>query len=297
MVMPKTNELKGIIPVLCTPFGIDNSIDYQQLRAVIHYVLSQGAHGVAATGEASESSKLSVDERFGCVEVAAEELGDKGSLVVGVSSSSRADAFALAKQAGSMGAAAVFATPRGDEGASDDAIYRYYATIADAGVPVMVQEQTTGVPISIQLYLKMAKEIPGIIYIKQESNPAGKRITQILEGTAGKLQAFSGGGGRFLMDDMARGAIGTLPGVVGIRQLVRAYELYQTGEKEKARDIFDTYLPLASFRSQFGVAAAKETMKALAIIDTVRQRPPVAYEFDDFDRAELRVILDRLERN
>jgi 4-hydroxy-tetrahydrodipicolinate synthase len=295
--LPETiSGIHGIIPVLCTPFRDDDSIDYAQLRQVIRHMLAQGAHGVAATGEASESSKLTMDERMRCVEIAAEELGGRGWLVVGVSASSRHDAARLARQAGDAGAAAVFATPRGDEGASDDAIYRYYATIAEAGVPVMVQEQTTGVPIPIPLYLKMAEEIPGIQFIKQESIPAGKRITQILSGTGGKLKAFSGGGGRFLMDELARGVLGTLPGVVGVRQLVQAYTHYRAGETEKARDVLDSYLPLASFRSQFGVPAAKEAMRALGVIDTVRQRPPVAYEFDDYDRAELQVILKRMDR-
>jgi 4-hydroxy-tetrahydrodipicolinate synthase len=257
-------------------------------------VLNEGAHGIAATGEASESSKLTVEERYRYVEVAAEELGDNGWLVVGVSAANRHEAAALAKQAGKMGAAAVFATPRGDEGANDEAIYRYYTTIAEVGIPVMVQEQTIGVPIPIPLYLRMSEEIPGIQYIKQENIPAGKRITQILEGTSGKLKAFSGAGGRFLMDDLARGSLGTLPGVVGIRHLVATFELFRAGKPEEARDVFDTYLPLASFRSQFGLAAAKEAARILGVIDTVRQRPPIAYEFDEHDRAELKAILTRL---
>ncbi len=294
--IPSGDELHGIIPVLATPFLDDNSIDYRGLRAVTRCCLDEGAHGVAATGEASESSKLTYDERIRSVEEVAEEMDGKGWLVMGVSAGDRQEALGLARRAGALGAAAVFATPRGDEGASSEAIYRYYATIAEAGVPVMVQEQTTGVPIPIELYIKMAEEIPQVRYIKQESIPAGRRITQILEGTCGKVKAFSGGGGRFLMDDLARGVMGTLPGSVGVRQLVRAYELYRAGMLREAREVFNTYVPLASFRSQFGVAAAKETLVMQGVIRSARQRPPVAYEFDAYDRAELAAILEMMSR-
>jgi 4-hydroxy-tetrahydrodipicolinate synthase len=294
--MPKGSELHGIIPVLATPFLDDDSVDYEGLRAVARYCLDQGAHGLAATGEASESSKLTPDERRRSVEVVAEEMGDRGWLVVGVTAPQRSVAADLARHAATMGAAAVFATPRGDEGASAGTIYAYYATIAEAGVPVMVQEQTTGVPIPIDLYIRMAETIPGMRYIKQESIPAGRRITEILMGTGGRVKAFSGGGGRFLMDDLARGAMGCLPGVVGVRQLVRAYELYRLGFHREAREVFDAYVPLASFRSQFGVPAAKEVLVMQGIVRSARQRPPVAYEFDEYDRRELAAILERLRR-
>ncbi len=294
--MPKGTELHGIIPVLTTPFRDDGAVDYDGLRAVAGYCLSQGAHGVAATGEASESSKLTVEERHRSVEAVAEEMGEAGWLVVGVSAPERRTAAALARQAARAGAAAVFATPRGDEGASPDTIYAYYATIAEAGVPVMVQEQTTGVPIPLDVYIKMAEELPEVRYIKQESIPAGQRITQILMHTGGRIKAFSGGGGRFLMDDLVRGVMGSLPGSVGVRQLARAYELYRAGQLREAREVFDAYVPLASFRSQFGVPCAKEVLVMEGVIRSVAQRPPVAYEFDDYDRNELKAILERLAR-
>lgn len=294
--MPKGSELHGIVPVLATPFLDDGSVDYEGLRAVARYCLDQGAHGVAATGEASESSKLTIEERRRSVEVVAEEMGDRGWLVVGVTAPDGKTATDLARQAASAGAAAVFATPRGDEVASSEAIYGYYAAIGEAGVPVMVQEQTTGIPIPLDLYIKMAEEIPAIRYIKQESIPAGRRITQILEGTGGRIKAFSGAGGRFLMDDLARGVMGSLPGSVGIRQLVRAYELYRAGNLREAREVFNTYVPLASFRSQFGVPCAKEALVMAGVIRSAAQRAPFDYEFDAYDRRELEAILEGLAR-
>ncbi|MCL4534396.1 MAG: dihydrodipicolinate synthase family protein [Bacteroidetes bacterium] len=294
--MSQGGELHGIIPVLATPFLDDGAVDYEGLRAVARYCLSQGAHGLAATGEASESSKLTPDERRRSVEVVADEMDGEAWLVVGVSAPEGTVAAGLARHAGSMGAAAVFATPRGDEGATPDAIYAYYATIAEAGVPVMVQEQTAGVPIPLDLYLRMAEEIPAVRYIKQESIPAGRRITEILLGTGGRIKAFSGAGGRFLMADLARGVMGCLPGSVGVRQLVRAYELYRAGQPREAREVFDTYVPLASFRSQFGIPAAKEALLMQGIIRSAAQRPPVTYEFDAHDRDELRAILEQMAR-
>ena len=114
--MPKGPELHGIILVVATPFLDEGAVDYDGLRAVARYCLAQGAHGLAATGEASESSKLTPEERRRSVEIIAEELRGQAWLVVGVTAPERSIAAALARHAASMGAAAVFATPRGEEG-------------------------------------------------------------------------------------------------------------------------------------------------------------------------------------
>ena len=41
-------ELRGCIPILCTPFFEDGSLDLASLAREIDYVIGEGAEGVAA---------------------------------------------------------------------------------------------------------------------------------------------------------------------------------------------------------------------------------------------------------
>ena len=61
--MPTSAPLAGCIPILCTPFAEDGSLDLPSLEREIAWVLAEEARGVACLASASEGYKLTETER------------------------------------------------------------------------------------------------------------------------------------------------------------------------------------------------------------------------------------------
>ena len=58
----------------------------------------------------------------------------------------------------------------------------------------------------------VCRAVPAIRYVKEETLPCGQHVARILAATGGSLDGVLGGAGaRFVMDELARGACGTMP--------------------------------------------------------------------------------------
>lgn len=58
-----SRPIEGIIPVMLTPFGEDNRIDYGGLERLIEWYLAHGAEALFAVAQSSEMQFLSLEER------------------------------------------------------------------------------------------------------------------------------------------------------------------------------------------------------------------------------------------
>jgi 4-hydroxy-tetrahydrodipicolinate synthase len=131
---------------------------------------------------------------------------------------------------------------------------------------------------------------PNVCWVKEEA-PAdtGRRITKLLEVTGGSIRILSGGNN--LMDDLGRGAVGAIPGSIGVADLSTAYNLHVAGDRAGARRAFNHFLPLSHWRRQFGLMGAKEVMRRLGVIEGAYLRPPAEQSLDAYDLRELDEIM------
>ena len=58
-----TANIKGIIPVMLTPFTEADAIDYAGLENLIEWYIANGADALFAVAQSSEMQALSLDER------------------------------------------------------------------------------------------------------------------------------------------------------------------------------------------------------------------------------------------
>ena len=54
---------REIIPIVYTPFDAADRVVERDVRRLVDHLIAAGAHGLAATGGASEAAKLSREER------------------------------------------------------------------------------------------------------------------------------------------------------------------------------------------------------------------------------------------
>ena len=283
--------LHGILPIVYTPFDADGRIDYDDLERLVDYLIAAGVHGLAAVGGASECHKLTLDERKELAAATARFAGGRVPVVVGTSAVNTGEAVVLSRHAESIGARAVFLTPPLYGPVNADALQHHYGAVARAiGIDVMVQDAQVSVAPALQVQL--AEQLPNVRYSKEEAPlDAGHRIAE-LKRLRPELAVLSGGS--YLLDDLARGAQGAIPGSIGVADLARAYDLWTAGDPAGARQAFDHFTRLSFFRRQFPILCAKEVLRRQGVFKAAHLRVPVEYRMDEQDHRELSAVMEAM---
>jgi 4-hydroxy-tetrahydrodipicolinate synthase len=186
-------ELKGVFPVLLTPFDSDDSVDVATLRSYLDYLLARGVHGLAALGSTSEAQQLNRTEWQCVLETVLEHVGGRAPVVVGVSANATREVIERARAAQETGASGVMVThpfyclPQPHE------LVNHYMVVAEAiDLPIMVYNNpvTTGVDLIPEALAELSLH-PNITYVK-ESSGIINRVSQIVDLSEGRMQVFCG---------------------------------------------------------------------------------------------------------
>jgi 4-hydroxy-tetrahydrodipicolinate synthase len=102
----RTDDLKGSIPPLITPFK-DGAVDYDTYARLVAFQIENGSHGILVNGTTSEPSTLTVEERNNLVDVAKKAAKERVPIVVASGSQSLAETIALTDHAVKAGADAL----------------------------------------------------------------------------------------------------------------------------------------------------------------------------------------------
>lgn len=288
-----TSTLAGVLPIVATPFRSDGTADEADLTRVVEFIIAGGADGLVFPGVASEFETLTRDERRRLVDVVAKTNRKRLPLVIGVSAATSAESAALAEQARNLGAAAVMAMcPPALKGDST-AVERFYRVVAAVGVPVMLQNAPApaGCALPMEQVAELVATIPGIPYVKEEVLPCGQRIGRLLRlRPPGLVAVFGGAGGRYITDELARGAAGTMPACELVDLHARQFAAHRAGNTAEVRRLYIRMLPLLNFQAVFRMAMTKEVLRRRGVITAthVRSAGPT---LDAGDHAELDAML------
>lgn len=289
-----TPALSGVFPVLATPFFPDGSVDADGLQAIARYAIGAGADGVVYPGVASEFEMLTIEERTRLTGLVAKEAAGRCALVIGASGADPSTTMSVTSRARALGAAAlmVMAPKTATDEASAIEFFRRVALAAD-GVPIMLQNAPppAGSGLAIQIVVEILKAVPQISYVKEEALPSGARITQLMAAQVPTLRGvFGGAGGRYITDELARGAVGTMPACELTEIHVALMAAHRRGDRAQARQFFNRSLPLLNFQAVFRMAMTKETLRRRGIIAYAGKRA-AGPELDDGDQRELTEML------
>ena len=246
------SRISGIFNILATPFSADYAVDYESLRRLARFQMRVGAQGLTILGVMGEAAKLSVAERQAVMDTVIETVNGAIPIVVGASHSELATCIALSQAAFAAGADGVMIAPPPMEDKSDPAILALYSEIAETiRGPIVVQDfpPVNDVIMSPALLAQIADAIPNARYLKLEDPPLMQKIDAIRQQTD-KFEIFGGLGGMFLLEELARGASGTMTGFAFTEILVAVYEAFKAGQLSRAEAIFDRYLPLIRYENQ-----------------------------------------------
>lgn len=292
--MTATSSLTGVFPVLPTPFDAQGNPDTASLRKLVDYLLRCGVDGLTYPGVASEVGQLTVEERQALVDVVLAEVAGRVPVIAGVSSSDAATTVRLAVAATERGAAALMvAVPPDRKSAAEQIAYFKEVAKAAGGAVLMLQNvpPPVGAGLDPEVLIEVLQAVPSIRYVKEETLPSGQRLSVLqAKAPANLLGVFGGAGGRYITDELRRGAAGTMPAIELAEVHTALFKAHREGDADRVRALFTRMLPVLNVQAVFRWSLTKYVLKKRGLIAETRQRMP-GPRLDEMDQADVDAFL------
>ena len=276
MIQPVSKPATGVYPVLPTPFDVQRAPDVTSLRTLVRYLLASGVDGMTYPGVASEFSQLSEDERAELLSVVLDEVAGRVPVIAGVTSTDIAMSLRLAKAALKGGAMALMiAAPPDRKTALEQIAYFTHIASELPGAAIMLQNvpPPVGAGLDPEVVVEILNAVPSIRYVKEEALPSGQRLSVILAAAPKSLAGvFGGAGGRYITDELRRGACGTMPAIELAEVHVALFSAHRTGEANLVRQIFTRMLPILNIQAVFRWSLTKYVLERRGLVDSTTQR-------------------------
>lgn len=301
--MAKLDETAaGVYIISVTPFTDSGALDLDSTDRMVDFYMEQGVTGFTLLGMMGEAPKLTLAESRSFVKRVLARLNGKVPVVVGASSPGFASMAELTKAVMDDGAAGVMIAPPGTL-KTDDQIVAYYENAAEAigtGTPFVVQDfpQSTNVHMAPSVIARIVKALPSCVMLKHEDWPGLAKLSALRAmKDMRRISILVGNGGLFLPEEMERGADGAMTGFAYPEMMVGVVQAYQAGKPQRARDIFDAYLPLARYEQQPGpgLAIRKYVLQKRGVIASAALRKP-GPKLSAVDIAEVENMIARQTR-
>jgi 4-hydroxy-tetrahydrodipicolinate synthase len=271
------NEISGVLPVLAVPFNKDGSLDLESIPRLVEHCINNKANGVVIFGLASELYKLNDSERIQILQKVISSVNSRVPVIVGTEHSGTSAAVARSIEAEKLGASALMLYPPTFIKPDEANVLSYFKAVGSAvKIPIIIQDAPawTGVPLPVALLSRIIKEQPNVCYIKLESPPIGDKA-KLLKSEGFKI--IAGYGAIHLMEDLTAGIDGFMPGCSLPGIFVEINDLFNSGNVEKARTLYQLVLPLLTFQLtslDTFIEIQKLLLKHLQIFSTSYCREP-----------------------
>jgi len=288
--------LHGVVPILITPFDMEGRIDEESLERLVDFNVAAGVHGLGvALG--SEIFKFNEAER---AQVTARVIAAvRGRVPVVINSGAAGTDLAVhySRAAEAAGANALMIIPPTFMPASADEIFDYYVAIdRQVGIPIILQDVPQG-PVPPGLALRIADACKNVTYIKVETLPVTGKVAAMSAVAGDRLTIFGGAGGSYFIEEMRRGALGTMPFCSQPADFVAVWNAYRAGDEGLARTHFDrTIMAVNRLGNQGGdifYAIHKQLLVRQGVIRTAFVRSPTT-AIDPITQREIDELLSAL---
>ena len=266
-------SFRGLFPILAMPFDSKGNIDEEDLRREVEFCIFTGADGLGLA-MASEITKLSEDERNLATKTVVQQTNGRAKIVINSGAPSTKLAIRMSKNAAESGADSVMIIP--PVGVCEYEVRAYYEDIARAvTLPIFIQDITSA-PVAPSLAGKLAQDNENICYAKVETLPTPPRVSKAIAKGNGKLIVFGGAGGSFLIEELERGAVGTMPWASIPEAYKGPLDLFFDNKVNEARNHIYRFEPILRTLSQPGVgfSLTKEILKMRGVFKTTNVRRP-----------------------
>ncbi len=273
------NIFKGLGIALITPFTLNGEIDYKALKRLIEYQLTNGADFLcilATTGEAPCLSKQEKDEMTVFIK---ELVGGRVPILKYCGGNNTAAVVEEIKTTDWSGIDGILSICPYYNKPSQEGLYQHFKAIAEASpLPVVLYNVPgrTGVNMKAETTVRLAKDFPNIVAIKEASGSL-EQIDEIIKNKPDNFDVISGDDA-LTFSMVASGAAGVIS-VIGNalpKEFSRMIRLEFNGEYEPARKIHHMFTELYSLLFIDGnPAGCKALLNDMGMIENVLRLPLV----------------------
>ncbi|UXT43855.1 dihydrodipicolinate synthase family protein [Agrobacterium leguminum] len=271
--------LKGILPVLPTPFLADGGIDEAGMKRLVVFALDKGVDGVVFPGFASEVEALNAAERATLLKIVVDAVAGRVPVVAGASAADWREVVEHGRAASALGVRHLMVQPPKSVGTDAPALIEFLGRIVEALPEVEIILQNAPAPrgsdLSPQAIVEIVRALPQVTYVKEETLPAGPAISHIIAHAPSTLKGVIGGGGaRYILDEYARGATAAMPALEIAEEHVAIDRALVAGRQEEARRIYVRTLPLLVLQAVYRMRLTKYVLARRGVIEGVGVRAP-----------------------
>ncbi len=239
-----------VLSAMVTPFDADGRLDLDTARRLARWLQEQGNDGLVVAGTTGEAPVLTDDERLSLFAAVIEAVSIP--VVAGTGTNDTAHSVHLTREAAALGAAGALAVCPYYNRPSQAGIEAHIRAMAGASeLPIMVYDipVRTGRKITTATLLRLFREVPNVVALKDAAGNPGETAALIATGPA-HLEVYSGDDG-LTLPLLAVGAVGT----VGVATHWTAsdhqqmFDLFAAGDVDGARLVNARMLPSFAFET------------------------------------------------
>ena len=163
-------KLSGVGVAMVTPFTESGQVDYKALGDMVDYVIDGGVDYIVALGTTAETPMLYNPERAVIAMYTAHKINGRVPLVMGCGGNSTSEVLDQLREFDLRGADAILSVTPYYNKPSQEGLYQHFKTVAEhSPLPVILYNipGRTGVNMTAETTLRLAREIPNIIGIKE----------------------------------------------------------------------------------------------------------------------------------
>jgi 4-hydroxy-tetrahydrodipicolinate synthase len=290
--MARFDHLKGVFGLLPTPYNEDYEIHTADLRAAADFCCRSGQHGIVWPVMVGEFYFLGEQERIQHLDAVLEEVNGRLPVVFGCSGVSVPQVLMFARAAQQAGADAIIAMAPARTNAA--IAIDMFKRLADAyHGPIVLQNAAAYAPLTGEQIAALIEQVPQIEYIKEERPPGPRHIAEVQQLVGHKVKTiFGGAGGKFMPDELRRGADGCMPACEIADLLALVMQRWWAGDEAGARELHRRLLPLI-IRETFPFM--RYILKRRGVFTTTIERAPAGPdELDADDKREISTLIEAI---
>lgn len=183
------HNFKGLGVALVTPFDGAGEVDYDALGRLVDNVIAGGVDYIVALGTTAETPTLTAAERDAVAQFVRERNSGRVPLVIGMGGNNTAKLCADLRSCDPTGFDAVLSVTPYYNKPSQEGLFQHYKAVAEASpLPVILYNvpSRTGVNMSAETTLRIAREVPNVIAVKE----ACGEISQMQDIVKGAPEGF-----------------------------------------------------------------------------------------------------------
>lgn len=273
-------QLRGSIAPLMTPFTTDGEVDHESLANAVRWQIANGSHGLSIGGSTGEPSAQSIAERLDALKTVLAASEHTVPVVPGTGTTKLDETIELTCQAAELGAdAALVVTPYYAR-PTQEALYRWYATVAAEApdLPILAYNvpSRTSVDIAPETVERLWVDVPNFVGIKETTRDF-EHFSRVLQRCGRDLVVWSGIE-LLCLPLLALGGTGFLSATANIAPAAHArmFDLWSAGDHAGALEIHYGLHPLVDLIfTETNPAAGKWVLEQLGIFRSGQVRPPL----------------------